>query len=247
MKLSIIIPSIRTENWPKMLAEISRSVNGLDYEVIIVGPKNIDGLTGYTFVQEFGSPTRAIQIGAIAATGQLICWLSDDGDIYINSLREAVESFVDRTNIYTIYDMMCLRYTENNEPRPDDYWVCGYHADLRLDGINRNSLFASVGLLYMSWFKRLGGFDCQFNHCNMSCIDFSLRLQRAGGKVTLSPSFIGNFKWVRGDQGDHLCIHNSELNHDIPRFKSIYSKRPDKIVFDYNNWIFSNPVWDRFR
>lgn len=247
MKLSIVIPSIRTDNWPKMLSEISRSVNGLDYEVIIIGPKNVEGLEGYTFIQDFGAPTRAIQIGSIAATGDVMCWLSDDGDIYINTLREAFESFVHDANT-TIYDIMCLRYTENHEPRPNDYWVCGYHADLRLDGIDRNKLFAPVGMLYKSWFRNLGGFDCQFNHCNMSCIDLSLRIQNAGGKVILSPNFVGNFKWVRGDEGDHLCIHNSELNHDIPRFKQIYSSnQKNRTVLNYNNWMFSSPVWDRFR
>lgn len=246
-ELSIIIPSIRTNNWHKILIDIALSAHDIDYEIIFVGPSNINEAnhdSRYIYIEDFGSPTRAIQIGSMAANKKFMCWLSDDGNIYSNSLSCSLDYFIKNSNDK---DIMCLRYTENNLPRSTEYWKAGHHDDLKLKYINPESLFAPVGLLRTELFKNIGGLDCRYKHCNMSCIDLSLRIQQIGGNVILSPVNIADYIWINGNQGDHSIIHDTELSHDIPMFKKKYQSEISDAYINYNNWIFTKAVWERFK
>ena len=241
--LSIIIPSIRPQNWDNICKTLKDLEGKIDIELIFVGPdKHEDAQC--RFVKDFGSPTRAIQLGSIVATKELMCWMSDDGKIDTDKFYSSVCSFLENSGQK---DIMCLRYTENSHNRPIDYWSTSYHDDLRNLKYVPDTSFSLLSLMRRSLFLEIGGLDCSYKHCNMSCIDFSLRVKKMGGEVIMSPYQIFDFKWVPGTQGDRKVIHDTDINHDMPLFKERYSSKEPKGIIDHNNWIDSDPLWDRFK
>lgn len=251
--LTIVVPSIRPDNWPRVAAELARSVGRYSHELIFVGPATCKEVGDWKFIQDFGSPTRCIQIGSVVAKGRHFMWISDDGTYHDNAIESALDLLLYDTKPvsgFSQFDkIVCLRYTENNLVRHPDYWITGHHDDLKLPGVDANTHFAPLALMRTNVFRELGGLDCSFYHCNMSCIDLSLRAVDFGRHVVLSKEYVGDFKWIPGNSinaGDHAVIHKVDIEHDMPLFKQIYAE-PTRRYIDYNNWLYQAPVWERFR
>lgn len=243
--LTIVIPSIRPDNWPRVATELARSVGRYSHELIFVGPEACKEIGDWKFIQDFGSPTRCIQIGSVVAKGHYFMWISDDGTYHENAIESAMELMLgDQTE-----KIVCLRYTEDNLARNPNYWTTGHHDDLKLSGIDQKANFAPIALMRTNLFRELGGLDCSLYHCNMSCIDLSLRANDFGVSVILSEGYICDFRWIPGDSantGDHAVIHKVDIEHDMPLFKQIYAK-PIRRSVEYNNWLYQAPVWERFQ
>lgn len=79
--LSIIIPSIRIQNWKTLIESIVQSCTKYKYEIIFVGPYYndiINNITNIKYIKDYGSPNRCQQIGSLIAEGKYIHFGSDD-------------------------------------------------------------------------------------------------------------------------------------------------------------------------
>jgi hypothetical protein len=176
-------------------------------------------------------------------------WSSDDGLYSENSLSEVLDLAykIDKK------DGIIIRYAEGvnrNGNCPDDsYWVGYTHDDQRLPGINPGWNIAPVALYKTELFYSLGGFDCKFEHINMSTHDLAYRIQKNGGKFYKSPSLVLSCDWSPGhlNQEEHQPIHNCHFDNDIPYFNFLYQGQSDRINIDYNNWKTSQEIWRRFK
>jgi hypothetical protein len=76
MKLSIIMPAIRSDKWQKVYDSIQLD---FPWELIIVAPYDNHTLPRHNvkYIQDFGSPVRASCIGANLANGKYLTWIAD--------------------------------------------------------------------------------------------------------------------------------------------------------------------------
>lgn len=264
--LSIIVPTVRPGKWKEVYDTFECSVHQHSYEVIFVGPyvDEIPPLPDVKTIKEFGCPSRCVQIAVLVASGKYMTWGSDDSlyePLALGECIELLDSVGAKTNTR---DVVLLQYIEgfNNNPtlfadgeknphyrgpHPElklGYYHAHFHDDMRLDGIDLNTRIVGQGVLATSRFKELGGFDCRMQHINMSCFDFSLRLEKDGGKVFVSPSLV-----MKADFEPNNIVHKVMHEVDGPLFKSIYSTvegaKNRSAIIDYNNWMQADPVWDR--
>lgn len=252
--LTIVIPTIRTGRIPELLQTIEAAACGLNYEVIFVGPniKDIKTSDNITLIQDFGCPSRCVQIAALVARGEYITWGSDDGNYNPYCLSECVE-ILRETNAQDGHNKneMIVRWVEGynrninmaNYPTGNGlqlgYYHAHFHDSLRFKAFPEDLMVAAVGMLRTDYFISLGGFDCSMWHINMSCIDLSIRLQNDGGRLHLSPSVcqVCDFE-------DHNPVHSIYHTNDYPVFKKLWDNEEGRSThINYNNWMYSEPVW----
>ena len=70
--LSIVVPSIREDKIQRLLDSIPASIKNYSYEVIVVGPYKPPEECLY--IEDLGSPSRAVQRGALLASGKFVKW-----------------------------------------------------------------------------------------------------------------------------------------------------------------------------
>ena len=184
MKLSIILPAIRVQNWKSLYETACTAVGKYadDFEMILVGPTPPLASDifpeNFIWIEDWGAPARCAQKGAAEARGEYMTWGSDDGVFLGNSLEESVDVLEGKKR----NTVLTMRYAEGgNSPGPE-YWIAHTHADLRLPGIPSDYRIAPVGMYTTSYFKELGGWDCRFEHLNMCCHDLAFRVQNDGGE-----------------------------------------------------------------
>ncbi len=242
--ISIVCPGIRAENWEKIYQELTRELDS--FEFIIVGPtipsETLLKNSNVTYIECYGHPTYCVQIASYIAAGKLFTWLSDDITIYTNGLKELIAQFDLTINRNDEFVVRYVEIPQHGSPNmPDAYWTAHFHASLRLSGIPITRHIAPVGLLTLSRFKQLGGFDCRFNHINMSCIDLSLRIQQDGNQVIIPD--ITTYKCMWASPQDQIFLVNIYNTIDYPVFYSIYENPTNRITIDYSNWIYEAPIW----
>jgi len=245
--VTVCLPGVRVEAWVPLYESIKWSANNCSFELIIVGPHPpppvLSQEPNIKYIQDYGCPSRCVQIASLASRGKLFTFVSDDGVLRPSSLEGAVKSFDT--------EMMVMRYTEgiNREggihSQPDEYWSAWYHADLQKECL-RGYLIAPVWMMETSRFKYLGGLDCRFEHINVCCQDLAFRIQANGGKLKLSPDFVMDCDWSsRGS----CSVVDAYVENDKPLLDSICdsSKNPfeNRMRIDYNNWLASPPLWPR--
>ena len=245
--ITICLPGIRVDAWPKMYESIKTSVSSHSFEFIIVGPYAPPDLLlqqdEISYIQDYGCPSLCVQIASLASNGRLFTFVSDDGILRQDSLSQAIDSFSS--------EIMNMRYSEGINfsgglhSHPDEYWTAWYHADLQKECLKGYNL-APVWMMETSKFKELGGLDCRFEHVNVCCHDLAFRIQRAGGTVQLSPDFIMDCDWSSHKK---CVVVDAYFENDKPLFDSLCESSPDpfsnRLHIDYNNWLSVPPVWPR--
>src|SRR5690242_5076466 len=169
--VSIFLPAIRTHNWKKFYDSIKPAIGPYSFEVIFASPfdlpTELSGIPNIKLVKDYGSPTRAAQLAALASEGQYLLHCVDDGVFFEHSIKEAI--FMLRTYL-TEKDVINLRYRENagysGSPLPFNFWWAWTHSELQLPGINKNWKISLHFLMSRNYFMELGGFDCQFEYLN---------------------------------------------------------------------------------
>lgn len=247
MDLSIILPSIRTHNIPQLIESIEKSIHPFTYELIVVGPyfPNID----IKYIYSKAAPTKCVQLGGLYSEGQYITWSSDDGLYLPGELAKCLEL----AKTIPDKDGIIIRYCEGKNKSglcpPDHYWIGYTHDDQRLPGIDPNWNIAPVGLYNRNHFINIGGFDCRFEHINMSTHDLAYRTQKMGGKLHLSPNLVFTCDWSQGclAEEEHVPVHNAHFENDLPLFNQLYGSPNGIIKIDYNNWMNTPNIWRRFQ
>jgi hypothetical protein len=254
--LTICLPTIRLKRIPEFLKSIPPAI-GLkhNWQLIMVGPyftQEIMDLTAphrnIKIVQDYGSPSRCVQIGASLAEGEIFTWASDDGIFTENSLSECIGLLRSDKNT----DAIIVQYREGKdrkgETQDSSYWKPWTHKDQQLPGIPKEYWTAPVGMYYTEDFIALGGLDCRFLHVNMNAHDLAFRFQNSGGKFSLSPGLVLDCDFDN-DKPIHTPIERAYWSNDRPLFQKIYSEPFNKkrTVIDFDNWKQVQDVWERFQ
>lgn len=245
--LSIILPGIRPDNWEQLFFSAERSIESYEFELIAIGPYNpppeLTQHNNFKFIRDFGCPSRCVQIGAAAANGKYLCWMSDDGLYEPFTLSNCID-FLEK---YDRKNALTLRYFEGEGKGefPLEYWTARHHADQRIPGVKEGYKIAPLGMYNTEYFKKIGGLDCRYEHINMCTHDLAFRLQNDGGTIHLSPQTVARFywSWVGPDAGP---VQAAYYQNDAPLFKQEWSQdQSQRIKIDFNNWKQSPEKWVR--
>lgn len=252
--LTIIVPSIRADSLPKLLSTIPGSMGDYSYELIIIGPNSTERPDGhpqlmeFTWIEDYGSPSRCVQRAACEASGKLMVWLTDDGVLFPLSLGKCIKKLLTLPSS----DGIIVKYTEEGPYSPlngstDEYYISGNHDANKLPGIPPEYLIAPVPMYYTSFFKRLGGIDAvNFEHVNMNVHDLAYRVQNAGGKLHFSDSVVMHCN-SNNFGADHAVLDQSYGSKDLPSFRSLYGEAGEvRQVLEMNNWKQAPAKWRRF-
>jgi hypothetical protein len=245
MKLSIIVPGIRNNLWEKLTKSIFSSCKDHSFEIIFVGPKPYDdylsSIENVKYIQDFGSPSRSLQIGSLYASGEYITYTSDDCIARNNSLDELLN------NINS--DVVSIQYSESpnfsGKPHPIEYYNAWYHNDLRCKHVDKKWKIPIIFLMKRDLFYYYGGIDCKFEHINMNLHDLAFRMQMDNKSVEVSSNVVWDADYVHRNSSDPVIA--AFLQNDKPLFDSIWNSdnfnRSSRINF--NNWEESPKIWER--
>lgn len=252
MDVSIVVPSIRTKNWQKLLDSLKDGCGKYSYELILVGPTDSQELQGsYAFIQDFGSPCRCGQLGSTIAKGEYITWSSDDGYFLPGGLESAIDLQKEVGKAGGENDVIAINYAEgpgfSGKGMPPEWFRAHHHADQRLPGIMPWYKIAPVGMYKLNFFRYLGGWDTRYEHLNMSCHDLAFRAQKAQANVHLSPKVVSTHDQTPG-AADYQPIQEAYYKNDLPLFQSMYAVYdPNRVCIQYDNWMNSPITWRRFQ
>ena len=248
--VTIIVPGIRTKNWPALYRETQKACKKFSFELIFSGPfplpLPLQKEENIKYIQNYGSPTRSLHLATLIAEGKFFTWVVDDSRVHPDSIDKALELLF---NHKPEKDLVCMRYSEGELhwglEQPESYWTAGFHDDLRLPGVNPSWLSSGFLLLGLSRYRELGGFDLAFEHINMNIHDFAFRAQKGGSMVYLSPMQIMSIDWDSTRSGKNCPVLEAFLEHDRPLFHKLYQDDSRPAVIDLENWRLSSPVWER--
>ena len=222
MKLSILVPGIRPQNWRRLY----ESINVHDHwEIIFVGPtpppEDLKA-SNIKFFRSWRSPCACQQIALHYAVGEYVTWAADDGFYMPGALTYALGMAEYKT-------LVVGKYQEGDSPHPDmekeEYYTMGYHKAYRLKGIPPKCLIFNCGVISRRFLMELGGWDAEtFEVPCMAHADLSIRAYRAGAEMILQDQLMFKCSHMPGKTGDHSPIDIAQNKHDIPNFKKLYSK-----------------------
>jgi hypothetical protein len=250
--LTVILPSIRPETWPTIMQQIRQSCHPHNFEVIAIGPNHplvgtLQRDLAFRYIQDFGSPSRSVQIASTLANGKYVAWIPDDCIVEPYVFGKCIDLMETKTE----KDGMTLLYSEgigfageqHNDP---SYWVARTHAGLRFPQVKVEWKIAPCFMHNLNYFRKLGGLDCRFEHVNMNAHDFAFRLQRDGGVIYSSPERVMRLNWIPWGQTNKSPIQIAYEENDEPLFRQIFSSDEERpIVIDYDNWRLAEPFWKR--
>ena len=241
MKLSIIVPGIRNQNWIKLY----ESVNVHDlWEIIFVGPYappiKLSEQNNVKYIHSFRSPCTCQQIGLHFSTGDYITWAADDGVFLPGALQYSIDMAKERT-------VVVGKYLEGETPEnmeSEDYYRFKYHKAYRLKGVPQECLIFNCGVISKKFLMELGGWDCIFEATTCSHADLGIRAYKAGAEMILQDKVMFKCSHQPGKTGDHKPIHEA-MKRDLKRLKQIYSKPRQPVNLD--NWKQTPVRWvERF-
>jgi len=259
-ELSIILPGIHTANWiiiyNSIIASTSRS-----FELIIVTnsqfgppPLNLMFAPNVKIIKDFGSPVRAQCIGAAAAEGKLITWISDDGVFVPYGLETAIDKFYEMEE--NKKNVLIYKYSEGEKTYTDEYFKINFHRGENGEGIASDYIpdeyyILNNPIMYREFYEEMGGLSCSYECTAMAHVDFSIRAQYAGALVEILKGIpILACTQVDPSESSHSFVHNAQTTHDEPLYKNIYKKsdwrEKVQIKLDYaNEWKKSSFLWAR--
>ena len=124
--ISVIIPTIRTHFWTRVLDSLAQSCINHEYEVIFIGPfvGEFDLPRNVTFIQSYCSVPVCIQIATLQAKYDYVVHTTDDGVFLSNSLDVCLDYYFQYKT--TNFDALSLRYSEGvnfvDNVRPPEFF-----------------------------------------------------------------------------------------------------------------------------
>lgn len=247
--LSIICPSIRPHNLPRLVTSIRENYSGI-WELIIIGPYDLpDELAGndkIKYIFSKTSPTTCLQLGLLSAQYKYTSWFSDDSFYLNNSLDKCVNFLKNQSYNHIV----SAKYTESDNPNEemntDRYYQIG-HGCFGARYVPASWWLLNFAVCYTSYLKQLGGFDCNFQTTIFSVTDFAVRCQRDGAKITLLDLKACHSDHEAGLTGTHAPVALAFEENDVPLWKEIYNKPESvgRINIELENWKNQLEVWSR--
>ena len=113
MKLSVILPGIRPQNWQKLYDSIDKAINGrYSWELVAIGPKSTKLTHSYKFIEDYGSPCHCQQRALLNCEGEYITWAADDGGFLPDALNHDLNA-----------DAIFCKYLEGKPHLTDQRWL----------------------------------------------------------------------------------------------------------------------------
>jgi hypothetical protein len=248
VKLSVLVPSIRTENLKNLYDSIKQSFSE-EFEFIVASPYDLPwvlkDIYNVKLIKTYRSPLAAQQQALIQSTGEWIIWCADDGECLPDMLDDSFK-LLEGKDYKTI---IVSKYLEGNNPvgmENKEYYMLHTHDNMRLKGVPINAMLLNCGVVSNQLLVELGGWDAsKFEVCPMGYTDFSIRALKYGAEFILQDKPVFKCSHEPGLEGSHAPIHNAQTRKDEPIFKMIYYKENDRMVIPLDNWKQTEEVWSR--
>ncbi len=251
MKLSVICPSIRPHNLKVLYDSIGQAFSG-EYEFIVIGPfdlpDTLKDIPNVKWIQDWGSPVRAQQIGLVNSIGEYITWVADDGILLSKSIDKSFE-LLEGKDYKTVIMGKYREGDGDTDPMVrDEYYVLNNHAGSIVQFMPENTLMLNCGVVSKQILLELGGWDAKtFQVCPYAYHDLAIRLQKYGCPFIIQQEEMFKCSHMPDHQGDHSSIHIAQLYFDEPVFKEIYNHPyfSKRIAISIDNWKEAQPRWER--
>lgn len=249
--LSIIVPTIRTDKWRQLYDSIRRST-AYDFELILIGPSYSSELSQYSnvrFIQDYGSPVRAQQIGFCNATQKYVFGAADDCIFETEALDKSMEILENRNSMY---DVVVAKYSEGSpDLQNDDYYKLNKAYPASKNILNEWVIF-NCAMFHRRYLEFLGGFDCRLQIPAFGYADLAVRTQRHLVAMTKNSDVEFKVKWFEGKllhcehgQSDHRPIELTHVYEDAPFYQQLQDSYPDRISVKMDNWKDAPAVWGK--
>lgn len=249
--LSIIVPTIRTDKWRQLYDSIRRST-AYDFELILIGPTYSPELSQYSnvrFIQDYGSPVRAQQIGFCNATQKYVFGAADDCIFEVEALDECMRmlEYIDEE-----YSVVVGKYSEGSpDLQNDDYYKLNKAYPASKNILDDWVIF-NCFMMRTSYLEFLGGFDSRLQIPAFGYADLAVRCQRhlwAMGKNLDRPFpvqwFEGKILHCEHGQSDHGPIELTHVYEDAPFYQRLQDTNPDRITIKMDNWKDAPAIWGK--
>lgn len=174
MKITVATCTNRPHYWPRFCENLAKSA--VELEVIFIGPVSKSDApklpVPVKYITTNAKPALAWEMGARAATGELLC-LSGDDFVYSDGFFNDTERVARASR--TRFDMFTARYVHNNKEQIAGQMYLGH---------NSMPLMPVAGIMYTEDHHALGGLDRRF-HATLWDTDLFCRAYAAGGRTTL--------------------------------------------------------------
>lgn len=255
MKLSVVCSGFRVANFKKLYDSIGESFTQGDWELIICGPYQPDfDKPNFTFIQDFGSPSRCCQRALLAAKGDWISFAWDDGyylpglDGIWNILK--AQDFNYRIGVvgkfYEVVHEESQQEITAQYQEMDDLYYIKTHTQAKSWRLPDHFKIFGVGMVSRKIILEIGGFDCKYELMGMSLLELSARLQLHGCVAMLYPTPTFTCKWSHGEAG-HEVVQEAYEKADKIRYQKEFRNffKSPNIHVTPDNWRFSPDKWER--
>lgn len=232
--ISFIVPSIRVEKLRKTYDSIDTKQ---DWEMVVISPyaqpDNMK-ISNVHWINDWGHLVRCRQIGLLAAKGDYVAWMVDDGVYEPGALDKAFEL----SNEYTVVSLM-VKEGGGGENSLNPYaYKAWFHDDLRLPYVPVTTTLILFAIAPRDKIIEVGGWDCNFEGMGLADVDLAIRVK---ANIVVAPIHAVSCEWMAGESGDHAPVHNAHFQNDLPYFKSLYMPRDVKL----DNWKNASERWGR--
>lgn len=251
--ISIIIPSIRTDKIQAVYDSFLISWHGV-FEMIFVStydaiPLNVVYRGEVKFIKDFGCPSRAMQIGWLAAKYDWLFFATDDCIFDPDNTNRAWSTLA--KHYFDYKTVIVCKFTESDNwskwMMTPCYYHAWWHANLRSFNIPFFTKIYMNGLISKQLMEETGGFDCKFESTAWAYNEFSVRAQHLGAKFIIQKERSNHCIWSPGNTGDHGPVSRACIEHDEPLFHGIYNAKNSirNKVISADNWKYVACKWPR--
>jgi len=208
-EISIFGSAHRPQNWMDLYRSIGD--NNINFEVIFVGPNNLDIElpSNFKFIKSYTKPTQCIEIASRNTTAELIMNIADDCEFRtkrpLDMLYKTYKSYNNDKLI------LSCRYMLNgiDQSRTEHHFFT----------YDRSSpVMPLSGLMSRKLYRDIGGLDRNFIAI-MYDLDIAMRVLALGGEVILSDVYVDELK--SKSAGSNLCAEF--WSHDRKLLESLWS------------------------
>lgn len=245
--ISIFLPSIRTHLLEGFYNSLELNCH-YPFEVVVCGPftppQSLLAMNNFTFIKDYGCPTRSAQLAAIKTKYELIYHTTDDCVFLPDAINRSIGFF---TNNCRKTDMLGMPYREGRGhggvSNSLEYWSIA-NSDYRTwETLDKSWKLNCHFVMYKEYFMEVGGFDSTFQYLNHACHDLEFRVQQHGGTFFVGTGDVTSADWNPGTQ-EHKPIADTQILRDSPIFHDMWfngNKHRYKISVD--NWKESPELW----
>ena len=255
-ELSIILPSIRPERLEGLYNSVLESTKR-NFEIIIVSPyplpTELEKYKNIKYVRDFGTPTRAHNIGLLMCEAPIITWIADDGLMFEGAMdkhMDLMESLGpdERNVVVAKYFEGQVGSKERQTLQPDSYFKV-INTPAASPFFPVDWWLFNIAYLHRKFAYALGGWDCAYEGTWVAHTDMAIRAQAVGANVVMSDVPRDVADHMPGETGDHQPIYECQTFHDVPLINQRY-RRPDwkeanKMTLRIMNWKDIPQVWER--